>query len=107
MGRKVHPIGFRLKVNKTWEGRWFAEGEEYVNNLHQDFQLRALVQNEAPKAGVSTVEIERFPGKVKVIVHTAKPGILIGRRGDNVKKIRHSLEAIVGKKIGLEIKENT
>jgi small subunit ribosomal protein S3 len=105
MGRKVNPIGFRLKVNKTWEGRWFAEGEEYVNNLHQDFALRNLVRNEAPKAGVSRIDIERFPGKVKVIVHTAKPGILIGRKGENVKKIRQSLEAAVGKKIDLEIKE--
>ncbi len=105
MGRKVHPIGFRLKINKTWEGRWFAEGEEYVTNLHQDFALRDLVKAESPKAGVSRVDIERFPGKVKVIVHTAKPGILIGRKGDNVKKIRQSLEAAVGKKIDLEIKE--
>jgi len=105
MGRKVHPIGFRLKINKTWEGRWYAEGEEYVNNLHQDFKLRQLVRDEAPRAGVSRIEIERFPGKVKVAVHTAKPGILIGRKGDNVKKIRQSLEAVVGKKIDLEIKE--
>jgi len=94
-----------LKVNKTWEGRWYAEGEQYVNNLHQDFYLRNLVRAEAPRAGVSRVDIERFPGKVKVIVHTAKPGILIGRRGDNVKKIRQSLEGVVGKKIDLEIKE--
>ncbi len=93
MGRKVNPIGFRLKINQTWEGRWYAEGDEYVNNLHQDFHLRELVRDEAPKAGVSLVEIERFPGKVKVIVHTAKPGILIGRKGENVKKIRQSLEA--------------
>ncbi|HSQ26128.1 MAG TPA: 30S ribosomal protein S3 [Anaerolineales bacterium] len=105
MGRKVHPIGFRLKVNKTWDGRWFAEGEDYVNNLHQDFKLRELVRAESPRAGVSRVEIERFPGKVKVVVHTAKPGILIGRKGENVKKIRQSLEAEVGKKIDLEIKE--
>ncbi|MDI6695476.1 MAG: 30S ribosomal protein S3 [Anaerolineales bacterium] len=105
MGRKVNPIGFRLKINKTWEGRWFAEGDEYVKNLHQDFHLRDLVRAEAPKAGVSRVDIERFPGKVKVIVHTAKPGILIGRKGENVKKIRQSLEAVVGKKIDLEIKE--
>jgi small subunit ribosomal protein S3 len=105
MGRKVHPIGFRLKINKTWEGRWYAEGEDYVNNLHQDFQLRELVRGESPRAGVSLVEIERFPGKVKVIVHTAKPGILIGRKGENVKKIRQSLETVVGKKIDLEIKE--
>ncbi len=105
MGRKVHPIGFRLKINKTWEGRWYAEGREYVNQLHQDFSLRALVREEAPRAGVSRIEIERFPGKVKVVVHTAKPGILIGRKGENVKKVRQRLEALVGKKIDLEIKE--
>ena len=105
MGRKVNPVGFRLKINRTWEGRWYAEGSEYVNNLHQDFALRELVRNEAPRAGVSLVEIERFPGKVKVIVHTAKPGILIGKKGDTVKKIRQSLEAAVGKKVDLEIKE--
>lgn len=105
MGRKVHPIGFRLKINKTWEGRWFAEGEDYVDQLHQDFEIRELIQQEAPRAGVSRIEIERFPGKVKVIVHTAKPGILIGRKGENVKRMRQSLEALVGKKIDLEIKE--
>ena len=105
MGRKVHPIGFRLKINKTWEGRWFAEGDEYVNNLHQDFKLRDLVRKEADRAGVSRIEIERFPGKAKIIVHTAKPGILIGRKGENVKKLRLSLEALLGKKIDLEIKE--
>jgi len=105
MGRKVHPIGFRLKVNKTWEGRWYAEGEDYVNNLHQDLKLRKLVRNEAPRAGVSLIEIERFPGKAKIVVHTAKPGILIGRKGENVKKLRLSLEELVGKKIDLEIKE--
>jgi small subunit ribosomal protein S3 len=105
MGRKVHPIGFRLGINKTWEGRWYAEGEDYVNNLHQDLELRELVRNEAPRAGVSRIEIERFPGKAKIVVHTAKPGILIGRKGENVKKLRLSLEELVGKKIDLEIKE--
>lgn len=105
MGRKVHPIGFRLKINKTWEGRWFAEGADYVNQLHQDFALRKLVREEAPRAGVSRIEIERYPGKVKIVVHTAKPGVLIGRKGENVKKLRTSLEEIVGKKIDLEIKE--
>src|SRR5512139_15228 len=105
MGRKVHPIGFRLKINKTWEGRWYAEGDDYVNQLHQDFALRELIRNEASRAGVSRIEIERFPGKVKIIVHTAKPGILIGRKGESVKKMRQSLEAVVGKKIDLEIKE--
>lgn len=105
MGRKIHPIGFRLGINKTWEGRWFAEGGEYVNQLHQDFALRKLVREQSPRAGVSRIDIERFPGKVKVVVQTAKPGILIGRKGENVKKIRTDLEALVGKKIDLEIKE--
>src|SRR3989304_4394848 len=102
MGRKVHPIGFRLKINKTWEGRWYAEGDEYVNQLHQDFAIRELVHRVASRAGVSRIDIERFPGKVKVIVNTAKPGVLIGRKGESVKKVRQSLEAMVGKKIDLE-----
>jgi small subunit ribosomal protein S3 len=105
MGRKVHPIGFRLNINQPWLGRWYAEGAEYTDQLHQDFKIRDLIHNEADKAGVSRVEVERFPGKVKVVVHTAKPGILIGRKGDTVKQIRQSLEALTGKKIDLEIKE--
>jgi small subunit ribosomal protein S3 len=105
MGRKVNPIGFRLKINRTWDGRWYAEGDEYVQQLHQDFELRDLIRKDAPRAGVSRIEIERFPGKAKVIVHTAKPGVFIGRKGENVKQVRRLLEGVVGKKIDLEIKE--
>ena len=105
MGRKVNPIGFRLKVNKTWEGRWYAEGQEYVDQLRQDIELREMIREDTARAGVSRIEIERFPGKVKITVHTAKPGILIGRKGENVKKLRANLEGMVGKKIDLDIKE--
>jgi len=105
MGRKVHPIGFRLGVHQPWEGRWYAEGSQYSDQLLQDVAIRKMIHKVADKAGVSRVEIERFPGKVKVIVHTAKPGIMIGRKGDSVKKIRVDLEAMLGKKIDLEIKE--
>lgn len=105
MGRKVNPVGYRLCVTKRWEGRWFAEGKEYRENLQQDFEIRRRVQKTAEKAGVSRVEVERFPGKVRVIVFTAKPGILIGRKGESVKKIRQELEALTGKKIDLEIRE--
>ena len=105
MGRKIHPIGFRLGINKTWEGRWFAEGDDYVTQLHQDFAVRELIKEEAPRAGISRIDIERFPGKVKITVNTAKPGVLIGRKGENVKKMRTSLEALVGKKIDLDIRE--
>lgn len=105
MGRKVHPIGFRLGVHQPWEGRWYADGAEYTDQLHQDIKIRKLIFGSADKAGIAKVEIERFPGKVKVIVHTAKPGILIGRKGETVKKVRTDLEALTGKKIDLDIKE--
>lgn len=105
MGRKVHPVGFRLVVTRGWQGRWFAEGSEYREQLNQDFAIRNLLQNLAPKAGVARVEVERFPGKVKAIVYTAKPGILIGRKGEGIKKVREALTALVGKKVDLDIKE--
>jgi small subunit ribosomal protein S3 len=105
MGRKVHPIGYRLNINQPWLGRWYAEGANYTDQLHQDLQIRKAIKKESEKAGVSRVEVERFPGKVKVVIHTAKPGILIGRKGEAVKKIRQDMEALTGKKIDLEIKE--
>ena len=105
MGRKVHPIGFRLGINKPWLARWFAEGKDYQDQLHQDLAIRELIRKGNDRAGVSSIEIERFPGKVKVYVHTAKPGILIGRGGENVKKLRSDLETLTGEKIDLEVKE--
>jgi len=105
MGRKVHPIGFRLGINKTWDGRWYAEGEDYVENLHQDFSIRDIIREKSPRAGVSRIEVERYPGKLKICVHSAKPGILIGRKGENIKKVRKELEKMLGKKIDLDIKE--
>ena len=105
MGRKVHPIGFRLNINQPWQGRWYAEGKEYTQQLQQDFAIRNLIHKDAEKAGVSQIEVERFPGKVKVVVNTAKPGILIGRKGESVKRMRQGLETLTGKKIDLEIKE--
>jgi small subunit ribosomal protein S3 len=105
MGRKVNPIGFRLKVNRTWDGRWYAEKEDYVDQLQQDIRIREMIREDSPRAGISRIEIERFPGKVKVIVHTAKPGVFIGRKGENIKKVRNNLEAVVGMKTDLDIKE--
>jgi small subunit ribosomal protein S3 len=105
MGRKVHPIGFRLNVTRAWRGRWFAEGALYREQLNQDFEIQKLIQEASPRAGVSRIEVERFPGKIKVTVYTAKPGILIGRKGEGVKKVRQSLEELAGKKMDLDIKE--
>jgi small subunit ribosomal protein S3 len=105
MGRKVHPTGFRLGINKPWLARWFAEGKDYQDQLHQDLKIRELIRKENDRAGISAIEIERFPGKVKIYVHTAKPGILIGRGGENVKVLRAKLEELTGEKIDLEVKE--
>jgi small subunit ribosomal protein S3 len=105
MGRKVHPIGFRLNVNQDWRGRWFAEGAQYREQLEQDFAIRDMIYQEAGRAGVSRIDVERYPGKLKVSVFTAKPGILIGRKGEGIKKIRISLEELTGKKVDLDIKE--
>jgi small subunit ribosomal protein S3 len=105
MGRKVHPIGFRLAVTQDWRGKWFAEGAAYREQLNQDFAIRDLIRGEAGRAGVSRIDVERYPGKLKVAVFTAKPGILIGRKGEGIKKIRISMEGLTGKKVDLDIKE--
>lgn len=105
MGRKVHPIGMRLGIIKSWEARWYAEGQNYIEQLQQDIRVREIVRKSSERAGVSKIEIERFPGKVRIIVNTAKPGILIGRKGESVKELRKSLEELTGKKIDLEIRE--
>ena len=88
MGRKVHPIGFRLKINKTWESRWFANPDKYADQLHEDRKVRDLIYGIAPRAGISRIEIERFPNSVQITVHTSKPGIVIGRKGVTVKEMR-------------------
>jgi len=105
MGRKVHPIGFRLGINQTWEGRWYAEGKEYVKQFHEDMKIRDLIMSAADRAGISKIEIERYPGKIRVLVNTARPGVLIGKKGGAVKEIRTKLEALTGLKIDPEIKE--
>lgn len=105
MGRKVHPIGMRLGIIKSWEARWYAEGQNYIDQLQQDIKIREMVRKSSERAGVSKIEIERFPGKIRIIVNTAKPGILIGRKGESVKELRKGLEDLTGKKIDLEIRE--
>jgi len=105
MGRKVHPIGFRLKINRPWEARWFAEGARYTENLHEDFRIRKFISKQAQRAGISKVEIERYPQQLVVTIFTAKPGIVIGRKGDNVKLIRTGLEELTGKKCKVEVEE--
>lgn len=105
MGRKVHPLGFRLGVIKTWQSRWYAEGEEYADLLAEDMRIRDIIRQQVGHAGIDDIEIERLPNQVTVIIHTAKPGIIIGRRGTAVKDLRQSLEDLTGKKIKIEVQE--
>src|SRR5258708_40139130 len=105
MGRKVRPIGFRLGINRPWEARWFAEGTRYRKNMHEDFKIRQFILKQTDRAGISKIEIERYPSLVEVTIFTAKPGIVIGRKGEAVKKIRQGLELLTTKKIKIEVEE--
>jgi small subunit ribosomal protein S3 len=107
MGRKVHPIGYRLKVNKDWQGRWYAEGEKYTKQLHEDFTIRRMILTGNDKASIAKVDIERFPNLVHVTIHTAKPGIVIGRKGAQVKVLRTDLEKLCGTKVKVDVNEIT
>ena len=105
MGRKVHPLGFRLGIIKTWKSRWYAEGEDYADLLGEDMAIRALIREQAGRAGIDQIEIERLPNQVIVIIHTAKPGIIIGRRGSAVKELRQALESLTGKRLKIDVQE--
>ncbi len=105
MGRKIHPIGFRLKINRDWDARWYAEGDKYRDLLQEDFKIRRFVKKLGLRAGVSRVEIERYPNQLLVNIHTAKPGILIGRKGEAVKDLRTGIEAMTDKKVKVEVTE--
>jgi small subunit ribosomal protein S3 len=105
LGRKVHPYGFRLGVIRDWKARWYAEGKEYANLLHEDLKIRQLVHVIAGRAGISRVEIERFPNQVSVTIWTARPGIVIGRKGAAVKTLRKELEDLTRKHVSVDVQE--
>ncbi len=107
MGRKVHPVGFRLKAIKDWNTRWYAEGSAYRELLHEDFEIRRTVHEELPRAGISSIEIERFPNQVQIVIETSKPGIVIGRKGATVKDLRSKLRDKTGKVVKLDVEEIT
>jgi small subunit ribosomal protein S3 len=104
MGRKVNPIGFRLGIVNDWESRWFAE-RTYTDLLHEDLRIRRLIMRELTRAGISRIEVERAANKVDVTLHTSKPGIVIGKQGANVERIRQLIEKTIGKKVHLRIEE--
>lgn len=104
MGQKVHPIGFRLGVIRTWDSKWFEE-RNYAQWLHEDIKIRAHVKKSLNHAGVSKVEIERAANKVKVNVHTARPGIVIGKRGAGIETVKKELQRFTKNEVFLNIVE--
>ena len=104
MGQKVHPHGFRIGILYDWESKWFAE-RDYTTKLHHDFELRRFVLKELPDASISHVELDRNANLVTITIHTAKPGIVIGRGGAKVEELRNNLERFSGGRVRVNIQE--
>ncbi|GFN23041.1 MAG: 30S ribosomal protein S3 [Thermoanaerobacteraceae bacterium] len=104
MGQKVHPKGLRLGIIRDWDARWYA-GKEYKELLHEDLKIRKFIKERLYQAGVSTIEIERAANRLRVTIHTAKPGVVIGRGGAEVENLRQQLERMTGKQVNLNIAE--
>jgi small subunit ribosomal protein S3 len=107
MGQKVHPIGFRLGYTKTWSSRWFAQGGQYGRLLLEDLALRDDLKQRLGHAGVSQVEIERAANKLKITIHASRPGIVIGRKGAEVEKLKEEIQARTGREVYINIQEIT
>lgn len=105
MGQKVHPFGFRVGFIKNWDSRWFAKKNTFGKILEEDVKIRDYVNKNLEAAGVSRVEIERAADKAKVIISTSRPGIVIGRKGADIDRLRDEIQAITGKEIYIDIKE--
>jgi len=104
VGQKTHPLGFRLGVIKTWRSRWYA-GRNYAEILHEDLRLRRYIKERLYHSGVSRIEIARKADQTRIVIHTARPGILIGKKGSEVEKLRADLSKMTKKEIRLDIEE--
>ena len=105
MGQKVNPHGLRVGVIKDWDSRWYADDKDFADYLVEDYKIREYLKKKLFSAGVSKIEIERASDRVKVIVFTAKPGVVIGKGGNEIEVTKNELSKISGKKISLDIKE--
>ena len=107
MGQKVNPYGIRIGINKNWRSKWYVDPREYANTLHEDLKLRRLlsVMPETRNAEIADVEIIRHPQRITLMIHTSRPGVIIGTKGSNIEKIGSQLQKAAGKKIQIKIKE--
>lgn len=105
MGQKVNPIGLRVGVIRTWESRWFAEGKLYADQLHEDIKLRRYLKAKLKHAGVSKIEMERAANKLKVIISTARPGVVIGKKGAGIDQLKIDVQKMTKSQVFLNIQE--
>src|SRR5580693_3367210 len=105
MGQKINPIGLRLGVNKTWDSRWFATGEAFSDKLHEDIRIRKYLKKNLGSAGISRIVIERPTKKARITIHTARPGVVIGKKGADIEKLRAELGKTTGGEVNLNIVE--
>lgn len=105
MGQKTHPHGFRLGFNKQWSSRWFSKGTEYKRLIHEDLKMKKIIKERYFHAGISEVAVERVGPKIRVIVHTARPGIVIGRGGKEIESLKGYLQEIAKKEVYIDIRE--
>lgn len=105
MGQKVHPIGVRLGINKTWTSKWYAEKDVYKTNLHQDLKIKKYLKKELGHAGVSKIEVERAVSKIKVTIHTSRPGVVIGKKGAGMSLIEKKLTKITNSSVIVNVIE--
>lgn len=105
MGQKVNPIGFRLGINRTWDSRWYANDRDYGKLLHEDIKIRDYLNQRLKGAGVSKIVIERPAKKARVTIHTARPGVVIGKKGADIEKLRSSLSEITASEVHVNIVE--
>lgn len=105
MGQKVNPTGFRTGIMIGWKSRWYASKQEFSNLLIEDHKLRAFVKDKYRFAGIPKIEIERTRDEVKVVLHTARPGIIIGRKGQEVERLQGELQDLIGRRINIKIEE--
>jgi small subunit ribosomal protein S3 len=107
MGQKVNPTGLRIGINKTWASRWYVDPREYAATLHEDLKLRKFIAEmpETKGADIAELEIIRHPQRITIVIHTARPGVIIGVKGANIEKIGAELQKLVSRKIQIKIKE--
>ena len=105
MGQKVNPIGLRLGINRTWDSRWYAGKENYADMLHEDLKIRKFLLQKLNQAGVANIIIERPAKKARVTIHTARPGVVIGKKGQDIEKMRRILQDMTGSEVSLNIVE--